>query len=888
MIALFELTMLALSIGLSLLAAKLLAKKLDKTAADAPTTLATRGSFLPRVIGRRRVGTIFGWAGDRSKRKESKGKKGGGPNPDIWRESGWHMLAVGPGTVLNEILQANKTIFKGPITPISHPSGTSVDLGKEGSFRIFWGEVDQPVNTFLGSASRDPQIGVTSRWPHCFYIEWTQKRLGPSPVWPDMVYDIEVAPAESHLSNTPAYMEPSSIVLDGATAEVGSITNGAQGTGKIRIGGDVSAAFEQTGRFRSLGDTGIPDQDFEVYKIETAMFLFLAVTDIYPVGGIAGANGDGDIQAYTVSPDDGYNPAHILADLWFSAWPHGISQDKTQFDMTSLEDLGTLMVTEKIVGSTLAKDGQTLRSWMASIHQDLGTMLPINFTTGKLQFVPVRAPTVSVPTLPESILTQRPEVRVRHSERSVDRVLFTFPDREHNFKAMPIGIDDAGQASFQEYFRARNLPIVTTINFDTANVIGERRSQEELAGGADQKIMANRGARSLLPGTQIIVAGVAEVLLIMSVKTDPLSGEVTLNCIPDFLGATKSTFIQQKGALATPAAGAAPDPQFQPIEIPEWISGPTQGIVIARLRAHATIDGSALYISRDDVTFTAKGVDETIMQGGTLATAIAIDDPWEIDEGPTIDALGPDIASVLDLSADLVSWRNGRQMVVINGEIFFLKTIQSLGGDQYRLDGLIRSRYHTRPQAHSIGAEVYILQNDDGLPIADVLIEPQVTLYTKSQAIGRGVADISVVPSESIALYGYGIRPVPVEEIRFDTLHPSVPAGVSTHSWTGSIGGDLPVTWGYYTPRSLGVGAGFAGAGFPDEGADPEGDFIVEILNSSDTLMRSVTTETNDYIYTEAHRVADFSGEPTLFKIRITQLRLGQASDTTVQTFTKV
>jgi hypothetical protein len=515
-------------------------------------------------------------------------------------------------------------------------------------------------------------------------------------------------------------------------------------------------------------------------------------------------------------------------------------------------------------------------------------MLPINFSTGKLQFVPVRAPTASVPTLTEDMITKLPEVTVRHSERSVDRALFTFTDRENNFRPMPIGIDDAGQASFQEYFRARTLPIVSTINFASANVICERRSQEELAGGADLKIHSNRSARTLLPGTQIAVDNISEVLLINSVETDPLSGQVVLNCMPDFLGAAKSTFVQQKGNLTTPAEAAEPDPQFQPFEIPEWISGPQQLVLITRLRAHAAIEGSAMHISRDDTTFTSKGTDVTVMQGGTLATALPADDLWELDEGPTIDAVGPDIASVLDLSADTTSWRNGRQLVAINSEIFFLKTITSLGGDQYRLDGLIRARYDTRIQAHGIGDEVYILQDDDGLPINDVLIEPEVTLYTKSQAVGRGLVDLSVVPSESLLLYGKGIRPVPVEEIRFDTLHPSVPAGVSTHSWTGSIGGDLPVTWGYYTPRSTGIGAGFAGAGVPDEGADPEGDFLIEILDSGDVLKRDTTTSTNAYTYTEANRIADFTSEPASFKIRITQLRSGLSSDTTVQTFTKV
>jgi len=886
MLGLAEIGLLVLSIGLSILAGKLLGPKLDKTAQDAPTTLATRGSFLPRVIGRRHVGAIFGWAGDRAQVSENDGKLGGFLTPDteVWRESAWHMLAVGPATVLHQILQDNKVIFAGPITPNSHPSGSSVSLGGEGTFTIYWGEVDQPTNAFLGDGSR---VTVTSRWPNCFYVVWTSKRLGPSPVWPTLVYDIEIAPAESHLSNTPAAMDPT-FTLDGATEEVLESTNGAEGAGKFTFFLDVSNSFENGGRVRSIGDTGFADQDFTIFKIETRLQGGTPRTDVFPVGGLTGSNGDGDIQAYTEGTDDGYNPAHILAELWFSAWPHGIKQNKAEFDMDSLEDLGTLMVTEEIKGSVIAKDGQNLRSWMASIHQDLGLMLPHNFSTGLLQFVPVRAPTAAVPNLTADILLQLPQAETLHSERASDRVLFTFPDRENNFRAMPIGIDDAGQASFQEYFRARNVPIVTTINFGSANVIAERRSQEELAGAGDQKLVANRGARLLLPGTQITAAGVADVLLITSVTTDPLSGQVTLKCIPDFLGAAKSTFLQNQGLVIDPLAKVEPDPQFQPFEVPEWISGAEQRIILGRLRAHLQITGSAIHISRDDTTFTSKGTDTTIMQGGTLATAIAIDDPWEIDTGPTIDALGPDIASVLDLSADTVSWRNGRQLVAINGEIFFLKTIVSLGGDQYRLDGLIRARYDTRVAAHGIGDEVYILQNDDGLMVGDPLIEPQVTLYTKSQAVGRGLTNLATVPSESIALYGKGIRPVPVEEIRFDTLHPSVPDGVSTHSWTGSIGGDLPATWGYYTPKSPGTGAGFAGAGMPQEGADPEGDFLVEILDSGDVLQRSVTTETNDYIYTEANRVADFSGEPATFKLRITQLRTGLSSDTTVQVFTKV
>lgn len=879
-------TMLVLSVGLSILAGKLLAKKNKAIAQDdKPTTLATRGTYLPRIVGRRRVGAVWGWAGDRFKKKENAGKKGSTlkPEVDIWRESGWHQLAVGPGAVLWTIEQNGEFIFTGPITPNTHPSGSTVDLGNEGSFRIFWGEVDQPTNSYLGDASR---VGVTSSWPHCFYIEWTAKRLSQQPVWPLLTYDIECQPGESHLSNTPAYMTPT-FALDGQTHSVESVVNGAQGTGKFVFDGDVFASFNSVGRVRSIGDTGIsPDQDFDVWSLSTRLQAGVPKTDLFPVGGLAGATGDGSVQAYSSGQDDGYNLAHILADLWFSAWPHGIGQNQADFDMDSLEDLGTLLVTEGIKGSVLMKDGQSLRSVMGSIHQDLGVMLPIDFSSGLLKFQPVRAPTAAVPNLTEDVLLKLPETEINHAEAPVDRLIFSFTDRENFHREMTIGIDDAGQATFQEYFRSRTVPIESTINFGSANTIAERRSQEELAGAAVQKLIASRGARILLPGTQVTAAGVAETLLITSVEIDPLSGRVTLNCIPDYLAADQSSFVQFKATIASPAQTVEPALQFQPVELPEWLSGPEQRVMIARIRAHAQIEGGEVYISRDDTTFTSKGTDTTIMQGGTLTSELVLDSLFELDEGPTFDALGPDIASVLDLSADVDSWRSGRQLVLINNEIFYLKKVTSLGGDSYRLDGLIRARYDTRRELHSIGSEVYIAQNDDGLPVSDVLIVPEVTLYTKSQAVGRGVANLAVIPSESLELYGKGVRPPAPAEVRFDTL-PGL-AGVTASTWKGSLTTDLPITWGFFTPRTINVGAGFAGAGVPQGTPVPEGDFSVEILDSGDVVVRSLTVSTNAYEYTETDRLADFSSsEPATFKVRVTQLRDGLASDPTTTIFTR-
>ena len=45
---------------------------------DQPTTLATRGAYIPLVIGRRRVAPVVCWAGDRITQSVDGGKKGFG------------------------------------------------------------------------------------------------------------------------------------------------------------------------------------------------------------------------------------------------------------------------------------------------------------------------------------------------------------------------------------------------------------------------------------------------------------------------------------------------------------------------------------------------------------------------------------------------------------------------------------------------------------------------------------------------------------------------------------------------------------------------------------------------------------------------------------------
>ena len=342
-----EVGMLVLSVGLSYLAGRMLAKRIKSPIEDdKPTTLTSRGSYISWFVGIRNVGPMFAWAGinTREKRKEKACGGGGGkglsaPKTDVWYESAWHQLAVGPCYALHQITQADAVIFNGPITSESHPSGSTIDLGKEGSFSIFWGEIDQPVNTYLGQSDA---VGITSRWPHCCYVVWNKKRLGSSPQWPVLNYLLERRPTSPNLSASVGWYDPTK-VLDGQIATVvGNLSNNNPDIGYIEVLGDLTQEFDP-GRPVRLTGNSLGNGDYIVLRTTVDESGGQTKTRVFLTTGTLGSDSNGTMQAYSFATDDGANIAHIVDEMLFAEYPLGLQMDPDgpePWDLTSLEDLG--------------------------------------------------------------------------------------------------------------------------------------------------------------------------------------------------------------------------------------------------------------------------------------------------------------------------------------------------------------------------------------------------------------------------------------------------------------------------------------------------------------------------------------------------------------------
>lgn len=201
---------MAIQIGFKLLTKQDAPKNpLDKT----PPTLATRGSYIPIILGRRRVGPVVCWAGARVVYAIPVGGGGGlsggeSVSQNGYAEAAMHALCVGRANKLHGIFINGHQIYSTILDRDTTPSGTSIGIPKQGRFTIWWGEPDQPVNTELAASG---QMGISSRWPNVCYIHWNLKALGQTVRWPQIEYEIEVGQADQPLTHSDPFMDVSEV-----------------------------------------------------------------------------------------------------------------------------------------------------------------------------------------------------------------------------------------------------------------------------------------------------------------------------------------------------------------------------------------------------------------------------------------------------------------------------------------------------------------------------------------------------------------------------------------------------------------------------------------------------------------------------------------------------
>lgn len=981
--------MVQIGVGIALLIASRLIDRLNR---DDPSDQrithdgATRGVRVPMVRGRRLVDPIHSWIQpgpsiqlQRGSGQPGAGKGLGGADTGgrSFEEYGEHVIHMGPVAKLWGIEGNGKKIWEGPITPLDTPSGSIVDVGVEGFFQMFWGDTDQPICSTTQNASNH---GLSSRFPLACRVVW-KKKLGQTPVWPRLRYDIEAHPYFTRLTTSPfipielddnlpawgCFSTPAiqtlpqtcllgdywgnELVVSGKqfpadrvavqilNTFIGNPDNPTEDSW-IKIT-DVAAAFNNSAApqghnmaklFKSnviklsgsgkdinqqhtIGDFRNPQIN---YSSNNLYFFIKRITydknEVFtdpaninrnwrgintihigstctlpiknptvgiPAGLIASAIGSNDAG--------GINPAHIIDEAMFARFPFGRSLRQDKFDFGSLEALAALCMQEKLRANIDIKDGETAQQLLTDIFRDVGVMLPWDINLGKTIFLPVRPSTVDLPVLEDvHSLAPMPEEELPDEDKLVNRPSFMFQDKANNYRPMPIQINDDGSATISESVNTENIDIRIATDEECATIIARRRVAEPLSLPISINKVAGRAARLLRPGDSFIDPNFSMPLLVMTHEPQPLTQEVKMGCVVNTY--TLPIYGEHDGPLDVLEYGGGgnkadrPDPDivFGVHEVPRLLSGGKLRVMVPRIRSTKQILGAGILFSKDDTTYSVIMRDTTMWTGALLQADMPNDTASymaeDSDDDPLVVPLGPDFDIIENLSGDEASWMAGRQIAIIDNELFFLRNVENMGDGTYRLRGLVRNRLGSVKAAHVASSTVFIGFAIDVIQVSDLFLAPGEDLFVKTQPYTQAAStNLADTPPVDLSLVGLGIRPFAPSALRVSTMDDAYPTGA-----------DISLRWCYGSAASPYSGFGMQGLGTGTAQAPVQGQFVLEVLTTGDVVKLTDTLDAPSFSLSNDALIAAFGSEPASFKVRVSCIENGYTSDPAVITIAKL
>jgi len=275
--------------------------------ASDPSTPTIRGALIPLLLGKLGIGAVVGWVGNREDRAGT------------WYESAMHILCIGPAEELTTIYSNGYTTWRGNVTRTTHPSGTLVDIGTDGKFRIYWGDAGQPINTELAGFTE-----LDSSYPSTCYIYWEERRLGESAYWPTLHYEVTADVRSNSLTSDSSYI---------STNEYEDNANIGRHTEFVWKTTDAEALNWQRGYTIEVSAADyratIASSPFEsggVYYIPVTTSISGSIVGLQP----------GVITGYMKR---GVNPADLIDQVLFDPWPHGGGLRPDTFDLDTLTEV---------------------------------------------------------------------------------------------------------------------------------------------------------------------------------------------------------------------------------------------------------------------------------------------------------------------------------------------------------------------------------------------------------------------------------------------------------------------------------------------------------------------------------------------------------------------
>lgn len=611
------------------------------------------------------------------------------------------------------------------------------------------------------------------------------------------------------------------------------------------------------------GDGQLGSEHILRYNTQTTVTgVTTLVLDDELVGGVSFTG-----EVCVLGPDDsgnqGANGAHIINQLLFETAPHGAGIDQNCYDPQSLRDLGVLLDAgqEGLRSHSYIPQGNTIQSAVQFLLTEIGANRVWSTTDGLWHWKAVRPenPLGSIPA--DMLIPDPPEKRKKFGSRSLSRLVMSFPSEALGFRTgtVPIPGDDTIQQSVEL------VTLRTVRDEEAATVVGERYSLVEMSKPTAITVVANRNAEVLRVGDLLDfgeLLGIDLDLRVMSMQLDPLEPGVQLTLVTDPFAqepvVARSLGVQPDGRGVARVSAEVPseDEEVRIHEISGFLSEDIRFLAL-RIPSDPKAKTAAVLTSFDDSSYTTEA-SSGYYPAGYLAADFELDrteddsdanaavNKFHLEQGPLISAAN-DSFSGNTLTLSEADWRAGRQRLLINGEVLFVRQFISLGGNLWQALGVIRQRFETQRQGHSFGDACFVVLQDDSAPYRVPTANRGANIYTKViPSVGTRQTPPASVTAVTTLVQGKALRPLPLQNL-------------TTSDFTNSyvVGNDLTLRWDYrlHSGWKDRTGSGMQGYGEGNSaGSSWPGSFLIAIGDSTGTIfvVPTTTVTTNSFTITAA------------------------------------
>lgn len=432
------------------------------------------------------------------------------------------------------------------------------------------------------------------------------------------------------------------------------------------------------------------------------------------------------------------NPMEILYTLLTEGWG-GVGMDSSYLDTASFTSAAETLATEGNGMSLTVMNANEAKEVVTEILRQVDGVLYQDPTTGKIMVKLIRDDYVieSLPVFDESNVTKLKDYSRSAWAETTNQVRVKFNYRDKNYEPAAALVQDMANINQQGRIRSATLSFPGVTEPLLATTLSTRELSQRSVPLFRATATANREATQLRPGSPFVLSwsdyGIeSEVMRVKNFDLgELLQGRVVMNVAQDKFASANVLFTEPEDTLWDPVDRPAVDlTDFLVFECPYWIvervSNMDKPADSSWLWGLARRPSDALYLQgyefvvSDDNFVLDKIVEVTEadyplsaeLDGALYAemgqptgeiTKIKIknvdpDDTW----GDPFDA-----ATQADIRDD------GRNMFVINGELFAFEDYTDLGGNEYELLDVHRALLDTQYEDHADGDIVYFLFSKD-------------------------------------------------------------------------------------------------------------------------------------------------------------------------------